>query len=290
MIIHNCIWPKFSRTCDASMPGITRIVSTLCPKRLPPTDFVSLAGRVQPRLTLPRFGTVQLTYGGDPDAATRRLKPFPPDSHGFLYYYAPPKAPPCVGEIRFRLASDPDSFHTGKDLLSLNKIPWSLPLYALANRSFYAVFRNQLVYDGLVSPTVLEKWIRNDSELRSEQRRPAAMLYYLRQPFFLRFEKFHISFHTVTREDISFCSAVNFTREIRSGSGEGRFVIPYSGEFCLTAWRISLISHNNSAQEALWSDSNVTARTGWPCAFSKFWSRCKIWSKTSPFAVLRRGN
>jgi hypothetical protein len=50
--------------------------------------------------------------------AVCHLKPFPPDTDGFLYYYNPPKAPPCVGEIHFRLASDLDSFHNGKDLLS----------------------------------------------------------------------------------------------------------------------------------------------------------------------------
>ena len=55
------------------------------------------------------------------------LKPFPPDTDGFLYYYNPPKAPPCISEICFRLTSDLDSFHNGKDLLSLDKTPCRFP-------------------------------------------------------------------------------------------------------------------------------------------------------------------
>ena len=210
----------------------TRIISTLCPKRLPPADFVSLSGRVQPRLTLPQFGTTQLLYGLD--NATRLWMPFPPDSDGFLYYYTPPKAPPFVGEIRFRRASNPESFHDGEDLMTMEKTPWSLPLYDLANRGSYAVLRNQLVHDGLVSPTVLEKWTRNGdlpsgSEI-SERRCPGAMLYYLRQPFFHRFDKFYLQFYTITKERINFCQMSNFTRVTNR---DRRSLVPYNGELKL---------------------------------------------------------
>ena len=74
------------------------------------------------------------------------LKPFPPDTNGFLYYYNPPKALPCIGEICFGLASDLDSFHNGKDLLSPDK----------ANCGSYTVLRNQLIHDGLILWTVLK--------------------------------------------------------------------------------------------------------------------------------------
>ena len=268
---------------------VNRIISTLCPKRLPRADFVSLAGRVQPRLTLPRFGTIQIIYGRDPDAATSRFKPFPLDADGFLYYYTPPKAPPYFGEIRFRVASDPDSFHNGKDLLSLDKIPWSLSLYTLANRGGHSVLRNQLIHDGLVSRTVLKRWtidqLRSGSR-GSGRRCPGAMLYYLHQPFFHRFDKYHVSFYAITKENISFGYPVNFTRVVCGG----RSVAPYSGEL-LPSLHISHF-HDNSAQEAPWFDSNVTVGKSWPCAFSKYWNQCRIRTATMTvsFAVLRKGN
>ena len=231
-----------------------RIISTLCPKRLPPADFVNLSGRLQPRVTVPRFGTAQFFYAIDNVA--HRLKPFPPGTHGFFYYYTPPKAPPFVGEVRFRRASDPDSFEGGKDLLSPDETPWSLSLYALANRGSHAVLRNQLVHDGLISPAALEKWAQH-----SENRSPtAAMLYYLRQPFIYRFDRHFLSLYAVTREKINFCHEISFTRGI---SGRG---VPYSG--ALLSW--VGVCHNNFVQEVVWSNSNVTATTRWPCAFSKY--------------------
>jgi hypothetical protein len=83
---------------------------------------------------------------------------FSPNTRGFLYYHTPPKAPPLVGEVRFRLANDLDKFHDGEDLLTPNKAPWSIPLYALANRSGRSILRDKLLLDGLISQMTVDKW------------------------------------------------------------------------------------------------------------------------------------
>ena len=203
------------------MVAVRRILSTLCPT---PADFLSLSGKKWPRLMLPRFGSVQLNYGSDNE--TRRWMPFPPDSHGFLYYHTPPKAPPFAGEIRFRCSSDPDSFHDGKDLLSLEQTPWSIPLYDLVNRTSYTVLRNQLIHDGLISPQMLEKWAKENLPHGPERSRAGSVLYYFHQPFFHRFDKHFLSFYAVTGKKIGFCHTSTFTKMFK----HGRPVLPYGGE------------------------------------------------------------
>ena len=109
----------------------------------------------------------------------------------------------------------------------MEKTPWSLSLYALANRSLYAVLRNQLVYDGLVSPSVLERWDRKNLFPGSERGSPGGVLYYLRQPFFHRFDKHYLAFYTVAKENIGFCHTTSFTRVANT---DGRPALPYGGE------------------------------------------------------------
>ena len=69
------------------------------------------------------------------DGATTQWNyaPYPPDTDGFLYYYMPPGKPRIAGELRLRVTSsdDPASFGKGSDLLRLNGLPWSRPLYYL---------------------------------------------------------------------------------------------------------------------------------------------------------------
>ncbi|KAF8347384.1 hypothetical protein F5887DRAFT_881885, partial [Amanita rubescens] len=85
---------------------------------------------------------------------------FPPNTRGFLYYHTPPKAPPFVGELRFRCANSLEDFPNGKDLLSTDRFnPWSIPLSTLATQITYLNFRGQLILDGLTSQTTLDTWV-----------------------------------------------------------------------------------------------------------------------------------
>ncbi len=100
---------------------LPRVISTLCPKRLQPSDYIDLSGMVKPSITLPS-GKMHLC-GPNHDSTV----PFPPNTRGFLYYHNPPKAPPFVGELRFRCANSLEDFPNGKDLLSTDKFnPWSI--------------------------------------------------------------------------------------------------------------------------------------------------------------------
>ncbi|KAF8721892.1 hypothetical protein AX14_010127 [Amanita brunnescens Koide BX004] len=189
------------------MPLASRVISTLCLNRLRSLDRIDISGRKRPSLTLP-CGTQSLPYGHDNCGQLV----FPPDTRGFLYYYTPPKAPPLAGEVRFRLASDLDSFHDGTDLLSIDKIPWSISLFDLANLSAHLRLREQLLADGLVSQATLDKWAGNKPPLLYERYRVGRnriVLYYLRQPFFLRFNANFIVFNTATREQIGLCIMQN---------------------------------------------------------------------------------
>lgn len=205
------------------MPRPLRVLSTLCPKRLYPSDLTDLSGVAHPKVKLP-CGKTLLYYHG----YQLKFVPFPPGTRGFLYYHSPPKAPPFIGEVRFRLASDLDSFHNGVDLLSADKpFPWSISALALANQSTYANLRKQLLTDGVVSEAALDKWA--EDKLPHEPGRVMGhdVLYYLRQPFFLRFETYRTMFYTATREQIGLCVVLSPLADQR---GKNKFVVPYSGE------------------------------------------------------------
>ncbi|KAF8347399.1 hypothetical protein F5887DRAFT_1072391 [Amanita rubescens] len=203
------------------MPLPSRVVSTLCPKRLRPSDLIDISGLVWPAIKLPSRST-----------PLRGLKhnnqvPFPPNTRGFLYYHTPPKAPPFVGEIRFRCANSLEDFPNGKDLLSSDKFnPWSIPLSVLANQASYLYFRGQLMLDDLVSQTTLDTWVTKRALHKSYgigSRRP--ILYYFRQPFFLRFDTNRLAFYTATKDQLGFCRIYSPIRDCPTRAR----VCPYGG-------------------------------------------------------------
>ncbi|KAF8350356.1 hypothetical protein F5887DRAFT_297990 [Amanita rubescens] len=181
-----------------------RIVSTLCSKRLKPFDCTDLSGTSRPCLTLP-CGRTHIGYH-----KTKGASPFPPNTRGFFYYHTPPKAPPLVGELRFRCASNLDDFHDGKDLVLKDKFtPWSIPLYALANWVGYAKLREQLMLDNLVTQATLDKWGTARSMVRDATNST-------------------IAFYTATKDEIRGCLANNPLRDNRSHKSRN-YLVPYGG-------------------------------------------------------------
>ncbi|KAF8350363.1 hypothetical protein F5887DRAFT_875969, partial [Amanita rubescens] len=128
---------------------------------------------------------------------------------GFFYYYTPPKAPPLVGEIRFRCASSLDDFHEAKDLLSKDRFtPWSISLHDVANHSARTNLRKQLMHDDLVSQTTLEKWDKKAIHLHLRSLCVGSqhpVLYYLCQPFVIRPGRQSALFFTATKDEIGSC-------------------------------------------------------------------------------------
>ncbi|KAF8350354.1 hypothetical protein F5887DRAFT_1094627 [Amanita rubescens] len=200
-----------------------RILSTLCSKHLKPSDCTDLSGTSQPCLTLP-CGRTRISY-----PKINGTSRFPPNTRGFFYYHTPPKAPPLVGELRFRCASNMDDFHDGKDLVLKDKFtPWSIPLYALANCVSYAKLREQLMLDNLVTQAMLDKWGTARSmvrEVKYKVRRDRPVLYYITQPFVFRFNADRIAFYTATKDEIGGCFANNPLRDNRSNKS----IFPYGG-------------------------------------------------------------
>ena len=202
------------------MPATSRIISTLCPKRLQPSDCVDISSRSWATVKL-QCGASHVRYNESNWNATG---PFPPNTRGFFYYHTPPKAPPLIGEIRFRCANTLDDFHNGEDLLSKDKFqtPWSIPLYTLANYAYYAKWGEQLVLDNLVTQATLDKWVIS---AKRNVRRDRPVLYYLTQPFFFRFNSHTIAFYAVTKDGISSYTPNNPMKDKRL-----RYNIPYRGE------------------------------------------------------------
>ncbi|KZP17726.1 hypothetical protein FIBSPDRAFT_21735 [Athelia psychrophila] len=122
-----------------------RVIKTLDPSRLHPSDYVHLAG-IQTKLSA-LDSTFELGY--------RQLReqniPFPPGSLGFLYLSSCPDEPESTWQIRFRLADSDSlqSFRSGADLLLPDHKPWSIPLRYLGSKK-YATLWELLVREGSV--------------------------------------------------------------------------------------------------------------------------------------------
>ena len=204
-------------------PPSPRVISTLCPKRLQPSDCIDLSGSWQPGIKS-SFGSTRLRGHNHDDKV-----PFPENTRGFLYYHTPPKAPPFVGELRFRCANSLEDFSNGKDLLSTNNFtPWSISLHALANNATNASLRKQLVLDDLVSQTTLDTWVTTNALYKPYNLGPkSSILYYFRQPFLFRFDSSRIAFYTATKDQIGFCLGNNPILDHRSRNLR---VYPYGGK------------------------------------------------------------
>ena len=84
--------------------------------------------------------------------------PFPPETHGFFYYWANPDIP-AEGQIRFRVTrdSDPSSFANGHDLLGMDGLPWCITLFQALNISKYGPLGELLVKENLVTEGIAEQ-------------------------------------------------------------------------------------------------------------------------------------
>ncbi|TFK52151.1 hypothetical protein OE88DRAFT_1807115 [Heliocybe sulcata] len=146
------------------------LLRTLNQTRLDVEDFVDLAGRTRKTV---RFPVAPEEPMDDMSYFTLRHKgginriPFPPDSHGFLYWYLEPDAPHLSGQVRFRTttSSDPATFSSGRDLQLPDGGTWHISLFEIARGSKYSGLRAQLLSEELVSAKVLDTAL-NISALR----------------------------------------------------------------------------------------------------------------------------
>ncbi|KAF8870117.1 hypothetical protein BD779DRAFT_1479155, partial [Infundibulicybe gibba] len=127
-----------------------RVVSTLDPLHLQPSDFVDLSSVVGPILTLPGMKSskqkprIACHYHG-----IRVRPPFPNNTRGFFHYYHPPGLPFTASGLRFRVMPgmdvSPANFDAGEDLLLPLGVPWQVPFPKIAMSSFAKDLRDYLL-------------------------------------------------------------------------------------------------------------------------------------------------
>ncbi|TFK46221.1 hypothetical protein OE88DRAFT_1044729 [Heliocybe sulcata] len=165
---------------DIRAPSATRLIGRpalllrrLNKNRLDIQDFVNLTGQTlkivrfpvapeEPRLLMRYFQS-----GG-------RTTPFPPDSHGFLYWHLESDAPPILGQVRFRIttSSDPATFPSGRDLQLPHGGTWKIPLFRIARWSGYSGLRAQLLSEKLVTAKVLDTVMNSSASYQNQHRIP----------------------------------------------------------------------------------------------------------------------
>ena len=97
---------------------------------------------------------------------TTRRASFPAEASGYLYFKPPePHRPAVSAEIRFRPATTPEMFATGKDLEKPDGEPWGLPLFTLFDTGFRPLYE-KLVEDGLVTQDVQQALISLSSSAK----------------------------------------------------------------------------------------------------------------------------
>ena len=205
-------------------------MTTFCPKRLRPSDHFDFSGMMRPYLRLRVASGTRVRLGYTPARDV-----FPPNTRGFLYYYTPPKAPLLAGELRFRCANNLEGFSNGKDLLCPDKFnPWSIPLHELANRASFVTLAEQLMFDGLVSQITLDKWNKKAIDTFTGNPRecgaPHPVLYYLRQPLLIRFDRSTSLIYTVTKDNVALCALHKLTIH----KSQKVDFLPYRGK--LSSW------------------------------------------------------
>ncbi|TFK52253.1 hypothetical protein OE88DRAFT_1734277 [Heliocybe sulcata] len=133
------------------------LVRTLNQTRLSVEDYVDLTGRPSKSV---RFAVAP----EEPSFSLRywhpgfKSIPFPPDSHGFLYWHLEPDAPSVSGQVRFRTttSSDPATFPSGRDLQLPDGRTWNISLFEIARGSIYSALRAHLLFEKLVTAKVLD--------------------------------------------------------------------------------------------------------------------------------------
>ena len=153
--------PAFQVTVERRPVAAFRRFETLNQHHLRKSDFVKLVSKFSvcqveniEQGVSAYSEKMQVTYGSRQNVHL----PFPPETHGFFYYWANPDIP-AEGQIRFRVTrdSDPSSFANGHDLLGMDGLPWCITLFQALNISKYGPLGELLVKENLVTEGIAEQ-------------------------------------------------------------------------------------------------------------------------------------
>ncbi|TFK45342.1 hypothetical protein OE88DRAFT_1669364 [Heliocybe sulcata] len=150
---------------DISAPAATGLrkcslltLRTLNQTRIDAEDIADIAGRASVSVHFPLVPAecrLRMHYSR---SGGGRYIPFPPDSHGFLYWHLDPDAPPVSGQVRFRNSapSDPATFPSGRDLQLPDGRIWNISLFDIARVSKYSGLRAHLLSENVVTKDMLD--------------------------------------------------------------------------------------------------------------------------------------
>ncbi|KAG5642239.1 hypothetical protein DXG03_003363 [Asterophora parasitica] len=176
-------------------PVSSRLIRTLNPDLLVPSDFVDLSGG-----RVPRIYTQNGTWAGPLRFRSigRDVVPFPSNAMGFLYLHRPLSLPPIAAEIRLRLTPEPNPnlFSTGADLLR-DSIPWSIDLARIAKVKAYAPFKALVTSHGLLDRVFMDS-LERAWEGHTTQDFDTPVLHTLTEPFEMNLEQTSISIGIIT--------------------------------------------------------------------------------------------
>ena len=153
--------PAFQVTVERRPVAAFRRFETLNQHHLRKSDFVKLVSKFSvcqveniEQGVSAYSEKMQVTYGSRQNVHL----PFPPETHGFFYYWANPDIP-AEGQIRFRVTrdSEPSSFASGSDLLALDGLPWCITLIQAFTVLGYSPLGELLVKENLVTKEIAEQ-------------------------------------------------------------------------------------------------------------------------------------
>ncbi|KAF8074030.1 hypothetical protein FPV67DRAFT_782767 [Lyophyllum atratum] len=228
--------PRQSKGAATSqLPKPRRVLRTLDPQRIQPQDFVDISNYKQPRFFKSGSQLVILHYG-----KTFGRIPFPPKSHGFLYYHHDPKLPLTTGEIRFRLTprDDPAQFQNGQDLKDIHGKPWAISLLTMT-KSSYEPLRMLVLEDELVDPNLMR--VIQESLSLNKFHRHVTPLHYLEHPFSLNVARTNHFIRIFTPRKLGVMAISSIFNDRRKENTKG--AVPYSGRILVRFERSTLPQH-----------------------------------------------
>ncbi|THH16011.1 hypothetical protein EW146_g4554 [Bondarzewia mesenterica] len=131
-----------------------RYIGTLDPQHITSSDFHDISGLLRSKFYVKNFEETSesIYYEGNRKIPGRTI-PFPPGTHGFLYYHSQ-TGDMKEGQLRFRITKDanPTSFVEGEDLLLRKGFPWYMSDSLLRPGGFRSLIPKD---DGATKPEMI---------------------------------------------------------------------------------------------------------------------------------------
>ncbi|KAF9479085.1 hypothetical protein BDN70DRAFT_711145 [Pholiota conissans] len=206
-------------------------VMTLRPERFTreAQKISDLSGAVSPSLYIRGERTSHLHYCYKIKENHSVLRPFPPDTKGYLYFHHSPGKPALHGGVRFKLCNGLEEFQEGSDLLIPSGEVWDISVAEIISFSqqrplLKFVRGEKLIGDDIVEDVRknLHRWFRKKSP---------HCIYSLSDPFIIDVSVERGHTNILTRKKLVRVSFLPwfFVEYGRMNEGQRHFIFPFSG-------------------------------------------------------------